>query len=238
MTVRRPGTTLAAAALAAALAGGAVAAAGDGARAAAGPVFSHPAQIDNPYLPITKFKRCEIRGRSEDGTRTRGVRTVQDATRPFEIGGRRVEAVVVQDDAYEDSKLVERTLDYFAQSDDGTVFYLGEHVKNIRSGKVVDTDGTWLYGKDTDRLGVAMPARPKVGDQFHLEDVPGVTMESNRVEEMGLRAEVGGRIVDDVIRVSEFIQPEGESEHKTYARGVGLIAEYAPDGTAFFAGCR
>ncbi len=31
---------------------------------------------------------------------------------------------------------MERTLDYFAQGDDGAVYYLGEHVANIRRGRV------------------------------------------------------------------------------------------------------
>ena len=41
-----------------------------------------------------------------------------------------------------------------------------------------------------------------------------------------------------MIRISEFIQPEGEVEHKLYAPGVGTIVEYAPDGRIAFAGCR
>ena len=70
---------------------------------------------------------------------------------------------MIQDNAYEDGKLVERTLDYFAQADDGTVHYLGEHVNNIRRGRVIDHNGSWLYGKHTDVLGVAMPAARSSG---------------------------------------------------------------------------
>ena len=66
---------------------------------------------------------------------------------------------IVEDRAFADGELVERTLDYYAQADDGTVYYLGEHVSNIENGKVVDHHGTWLFGKDTDVPGVAMPAR-------------------------------------------------------------------------------
>ena len=157
------------------------------------------------------------------------MKTVKPFTKRFEVDGRRVEAVVIEDRAYEDGELVETTLDYFAQADDGTVYYFGEDVKNVKDGKVVEQGGTWLYGRDTDVLGVAMPADPEVGGQYRFEDVPGVTMESNRVEETGLRAKVRGRIVTDVIRVQEFIQPEGEVEYKTYAPGIGVIAEYPPD---------
>jgi hypothetical protein len=200
--------------------------------------FSDPRTIDNPYLPLSKFDRCELRGRLDDGTRERTVRTLLKRTRAFRIDGQRVEAAILEDRAFEDGKLVERTFDYFAQGDDGAVYYLGEHVDNIRRGRVVNHGGTWLYGKHTDVLGVAMPANPALGAQWRFEDVPGVTIESNRVEETGLRVKIGRRLHTDVIRVSEFIQPEGDFEQKLYARGVGLIAEYPPDGRLVLRGCR
>jgi hypothetical protein len=204
----------------------------------AAPEFSHPAQIDNPYLPLTAQRRCVIRGRADDGTRQRSVRTVLERTKRFDVEGQRVDAAIVRDDDYEDGKLTERTLDYFAQADDGTVHYFGEDVDNYRRGKVVDHDGSWLYGRDTDVLGVAMPPDPQVGDQWRFEDVPGVTTESDRVEETGMRARLGGRDFAAVIRVQEFVQPEGEVEYKLYARGTGLIVEYPPDGRIVLAGCR
>jgi hypothetical protein len=231
-------------ALAAAGTGTAIAVSGDddaitgGGAAAAGPGFSRPTTIDNRYLPLTTRRRCELRGRTADGTRERTVTTLLDGTRRFDIDGQQVDAAIIRDDAYEDGKLVERTRDYYAQADDGTVYYLGEHVSNFRRGKVVNHHGTWLYGRHTDVPGVAMPADPKVGDQYRFEDVPGVTTESNRVEEVGLRARVNGRLLTDIIRIQEFIQPEGEVEHKLYAPGVGLVVEYPPDGRSALVGCR
>jgi hypothetical protein len=211
----------------------------DRSAAQAGPVFTRPTTIDNRYLPVTAKRRCVLRGRADDGTRERTVTTLLDRTRRFTIDGQQVDAVIIRDDAYEDGKLVERTRDFYAQDDNGTVYYLGEHVSNInRRGKVVNHHGSWLYGRDTDVPGVAMPADPKVGDQYRFEDVPGVTTESNRVEETGLRARVNGRLLTDIIRIQEFIQPEGEIEHKLYAPGVGLVVEYPPDGRAALVSCR
>jgi len=227
---------IAAAGIAAAL--GAGAAVSGAQQAAPAPTFSDPTTIDNPYLPLTATRQCELRGRADDGTRERSVKTVLERTERFDVAGQQVDAVVVRDKAYADGKLVERTFDYFAQADDGTVYYLGEDVDNISRGKVTDHNGTWLYGRDTDVPGVAMPADPKLGDQYRFEDVPGVTTESNRVEETGLRARTAGRTFTGVIRVQEFIQPEGEIEYKLYAPGVGLIVEYPPDGRTALVGCR
>ncbi len=86
-------------------------------------------------------------------------------------------------------------------------------------------------------LGVVMPANPKVGDQWRSEDVPDITIESDRLEETGLRAKAGGKLYTDVIRTSEFTQPEGEVEYKLYAPGVGVITEYPPDGRAVLHHC-
>jgi hypothetical protein len=83
-----------------------------------------------------------------------------------------------------------------------------------------------------------MPADLPLGRQWRSEDVPGITTESDRVEETDLRYKVHGSIHTGVIRVSEFIQPEGEFEYKLYAPGIGTLVEYEPDARAEFAGCR
>ena len=205
--------------------------------ASAVPSFSAPTTIDNPYLPLSKYRSCELRGRQDDGTRERNTLTRLRRTRAFTVGDQRVRTVIIRDRAYEDGRLVEDTRDYFAQADDGTVHYFGEHVDNIRRGRVVDHHGSWLYGRDTDVLGVIMPASPQLGDQWRSEDVPRITIESDRLEETGLRARAGGRLHTGVIRVSEFTQPEGEVEYKLYAPGVGVILEYPSDGRIALRGC-
>jgi hypothetical protein len=205
--------------------------------AAAAAPFSAPTTIDNPYLPLSKWKRCELGGRLHDGTRERNTLTRLKRTRAFRVNGQRVEALIIKDRVYEDRHLVESTLDYFAQDDAGTVHYLGEHVDDIRRGRIIGHEGSWLYGRDTNVLGVIMPANPQVGDQWRSEDVPDITIESDRLEETGLRAKAGGKLHTGVIRVSEFTQPEGEIEYKLYAPGVGVITEYAPEGRSVLRHC-
>lgn len=194
-------------------------------------------RIDNPYLPLTRFERCELRG-EEDGTAVRVVRRLLDATETFSVGGRPVEAAVVEDRDYHDGELVERTLDYFAQADDGTVHYLGEDVDDYEGGRIVGHGGAWRYGRDTRVLGVAMPARPEVGATWRFEDVPGITTESDRVTRRLDRVRVHGADHRDVIEVRESIRPEGDVERKLYARGVGVIRELPPDGRLDLVGCR
>jgi hypothetical protein len=49
-----------------------------------------------------------------------------------------VECVVVDDRAWEDGKLIEKTYDWFAQDKEGTVWYFGEDTKEYENGKVVN----------------------------------------------------------------------------------------------------
>ena len=86
----------------------------------------------------------------------------------------------MEDREYAGGKLAEVTLDYFAQADDGTVYYLGEDVDEYKDGKVVGHSGAWLLGKDTQKPGVLMPAHPEIGDKFKSEDVPKITCELTR----------------------------------------------------------
>ena len=115
------------------------------------PTFSDPTRIDNPYLPLSKFHRCTLRGQ-EDGKKQLIHRTVLDRTRTFAIGGVPVEAMVVKDRVHADGKLIENTHDFFAQDDRGTVYYLGERVENVRNGHVRNHSGSWLLGRDTEAM--------------------------------------------------------------------------------------
>lgn len=205
--------------------------------AAAAVAFSNPTQIDNPYLPLSKFSSCELKG-TEDGENARVVRTLLERTRTFRHNGRKVKAAIIRDRAFESGELVEETLDYFAQGDGGTVYYLGEHVDNYRNGKVVNHNGTWLYGRHTDTMGVAMGASPRVGDRWRFEDVPGVTTESNRVVARYKNLAVGGKTYRNVLKIREHIEPENENEVKFYGKGVGLLRERPPDGRVDLVGCK
>ncbi|MGZ6644215.1 MAG: hypothetical protein ACXVFT_20635 [Solirubrobacteraceae bacterium] len=209
-----------------------------GGSAPRGPRFSHPRQIDNRYLPLSRWRQCVYRGKTKKGATERSVFTRLDRTKRFTYNGHAFDAAVFEDKDFEGGKHVETAIDYFAQSDDGTVYYLGENVSNFEGGKLADHEGTWLLGRQTDVPGVAMPPKPHVGDRWHFEDVPPITSESDVVEERGLRTQAAGRLFTDVIRVQEFTQPQGELEYKLYAAGVGIVVSYDPESRTELVGCR
>lgn len=201
------------------------------------PRFSDPTRIDNPYLPLSKFSRCTLKGHEGDEALVIR-RKVLDRTRTFEVEGAAVEAMVVKDRVWADGKLIERTHDFFAQADDGTVHYLGERVDNIRDGQVVNHHGGWIYGRDTQKLGVLMAGDPHIGRHWRSEDAPPITVEHDRVVAEIPSVEVRGRTYDKVIKVREYALPDKEVEYKLYAKGVGVVAELPPEGEIGLGGCR
>ena len=99
--------------------------------------FSHSRDITNPYLPLASLKQDILEGK-EGGKTVRVERTIKpDLHKTFKVGRRKVEALVMEDREFENGKLAEVALDYFAQADDGTVYYLGEDVDEYKGGKVV-----------------------------------------------------------------------------------------------------
>jgi len=190
--------------------------------------FSHPREITNPYLPLSSLKQDILEGK-EGSKELRIERTMKpEVHKTFKVGKQTVEVLVMEDREFEGGKLAEVTLDYFAQADDGTVYYLGEDVDEYKDGKVVGHSGAWLYGKQTKIPGLLMPGNPKVGDKFRSEDVPKITTEDNEVMSLSETVTVPAGTYQNCLKIKEVLS-DGAVEYKYYARGVGCIREL-PEG--------
>ena len=195
----------------------------------AGIKFSHPRDITNPYLPLATLKQDIIEG-TEGGKQTRVERTVMPKKhRTFTIGNEEVESLVVEDRAYENGKLAEVALDYFAQDDNGTVYYLGEDVDEYTDGKVTSHEGSWLFGRDTQIPGIIFPAHPKVGAKFKSEDVSKEINEADEIVSVSETVTVPAGTFHDCVKVKESLG-DGTIEYKYYAKGVGVVREVPPEG--------
>ncbi len=81
-------------------------------------------------------------------------------------------SVIVQDRVFEDDLLIEDTYDWFAQDDDGIVWYLGEDVTNYEYDDDdillgTDNEGAWESGVDGAIAGIVMKATLVVNDSYH-----------------------------------------------------------------------
>lgn len=200
-----------------------------GKKVAAKMKFSHPRDITNPLLPLAYLKQDILEG-SEAGAKVRVERTLlPEKHQTFKLAGQTVESLVMEDREFKNGALEEVTLDYFAQDDEGNVYYLGENVDEYENGKVSGHEGAWLVGKDTQKPGVIIPAHPKVGDQFKSEDVSKEITESDEVVSVSETVSVPAGTFENCVKVKES-PADGTTEYKFYAPGVGVVREVPSGG--------
>ena len=130
-----------------------------------------------------------------------------------------METLVSQYNAFLDGRIQEVAYDYYAQADDGSVWYFGEDVYDFVDGAIVVTEGTWRAGRDGP-AAMIMPGDPQVGDVYRTENAPGFVFE-----------EVTVRSVDQTLKgptgpiegglLAEELHSDGKIEQKVFAPGYG-----------------
>ena len=189
------------------------------------PVFTNPTHITNPLFPIASTDQGLMLG-AEGDVGLRQEVTLLDHTRTIRWAGQDIEAVVSQFVAQGDGRIVEVATDYFAQADDGSVWYLGEDVTTYEDGLVTGHAGSWLAGRDGPG-GMIMPAHPEPGDVYRPENIPGLVLEETTVLQIDLTVEGPTGEVHGAILVQE--RPMGgDLEQKLYAPGYGEFTASVP----------
>jgi hypothetical protein len=182
------------------------------------PVFSRPTEITNPLLPIAQVTQSLQLG-TVDGEPFRAEVTLLPGTKAIGWDGRQVPTRIHQYVAYRGGRILEVALDWYAQADDGSVWYFGEDVFNYEDGVVADTNGTWLAGKDGPP-GMIMPASPSPGQVYRPENVPELVFEEVTVKAAGQRVPGPTGTVDGALVIRE-LHMDGATEEKTFAPGYG-----------------
>jgi hypothetical protein len=182
------------------------------------PAFSDPTNVTNPLFPVSNQGSVLLLGRV-DGKAFRTEVTLLPETRIIEWQGQKVETLVSQYTAYLDGRIHEVAYDFYAQADDGSVWYFGEDVFNFKEGVIVDTHGTWIAGKDGP-AAMIMPSDPKVGDVYRPENIHGFVFEEVTVKSADKTLDgplgpiEGGLVVEE-------LHMDGTTEEKTFAPGYG-----------------
>lgn len=183
-------------------------------------------EVTNPYFPLEPNTVYVYEGESE-GLPTRNEVTVTTGVKTI-LG---VECIVVRDLAYEEGELIEDTFDWYAQDKEGNVWYFGEASKTLEDGIVTSTAGSWEAGVDGASPGLIMAANPTVGDRYYQEYYPGEAEDQAEVLSVDDSVEIELGEYDNVVTTSEWtdLEPDIE-EHKSYAKGIGLILAVAVRG--------
>ncbi|WP_374687094.1 hypothetical protein [Promineifilum sp.] len=186
--------------------------------------FDNPTRIDNKWLPLKPGTQFIYMGTVTEDGETIPFRlefTVTDLIK--EIAG--VDTVVAWILDYSDGELVEKEISFYAQDNDGNVWYLGEHPAEYEDGNFV-TAPTWIHGFADAQAGIIMTAKPEVGSpSFSQGWSPSVDfMDRGQVAEMGQETCVFTDCYKDVLIVEEFtLQEPGMFQLKYYAPGVGNV---------------
>jgi hypothetical protein len=190
------------------------------------PSFSNPTEITNPLFPVSRQASVLLVGTVDDRAFRTEV-TLLPTPRIIEWEGMAVETLVSQYVAFLDGRLHEVAYDFYAQADDGSVWYFGEDVFNFADGAIVDTHGSWIAGADGP-AAMIMPADPRVGDVFRPENIPGLVFEEVTVREVGVTLDGPFGPIEGGFATEE-LHMDGSREEKSFAPWYGEF--YTSDGS-------
>jgi hypothetical protein len=182
------------------------------------PVFPNPTTVDNPLFPVSQQESVLMLGHVDDLPFRTEV-TLLPWTRVITWDGQAVETLVSQYVAFLDGRIEEVAFDYYAQADDGSVWYFGEDVYNFADGGIIDTLGTWLAGIDGPPAMI-MPGSPQEGDVYRTENIPGLAFEEVTVKAVDQPLDGPLGTVDGGLIVEE-LHMEGDTEDKSFGPGYG-----------------
>jgi hypothetical protein len=180
--------------------------------------FTNSTTIDNPLLPLVPGTTYSYVGGDESIEVT-----VTDDTKVI-LG---VSCVVVRDTVTLDGEVVEDTLDWYAQDNDGNVWYMGEDTEEYEDGVVVSTEGSWEAGVDGAKPGIVMHAnQPPVGEPYQQEYYACEAEDQAEVVSLDEAVTVPFGQYDNCLQTRELTPLEPDvNEYKYYCPDVGLVLE-------------
>lgn len=182
--------------------------------------------IDNPYFPLQPGTTYIYAG-EKDGQPQHEELTVTGRTKMI-LG---VRCVTVHDQVTASGKLVEDTMDWYAQDTAGNVWYFGEATRAYENGKVTSTEGSWQAGVRDAKPGIIMPATPRAGDIYQQEYLAGEAEDMAQVLRLHDSVTVPYGTSDRVLVTKEWSPLEpGVVGEKFYAPGIGLVKEASVKG--------
>lgn len=185
------------------------------------------AEIDNPLVALSSIKSKIFEGTEKDPD-TGQIILTRSEQRTLEesdtIAGYPV--TLVESEGFEDGAQVDKTVAYYTQCGDGTVWFVGEKVDEIEDGEVVNSD-QWEAGVDGAKAGLLMPADPKVGQRFEPERVPGVSETRAKVLALGVSVKTKAGRFTGCIKTEDFSPLDEVTEFKWHCPRVGSVREQA-----------
>lgn len=183
--------------------------------------FNHPQA--NPYFPLVPGTVSIYRG-ADEGERFRERVRVTHRTKLIEGVRTRVVLDVLR---RADGSLAEKTRDWYAGDDDGTVWYFGERTATYEeNGRLESREGSWQAGVDGAVAGIIIPADPRPSDAYRQEFSPGHAEDQAWVVQRNTHVKVPYGRLRHVVRTFEWSRLEKRVvSTKLYGRGLGIVRE-------------
>jgi hypothetical protein len=133
----------------------------------------------------------------------------------------------VNDVLYADGVLEEKTTDWYAADNAGTVWYFGERTALYdEKGQVVSREGSWQAGVNGALAGIIMPANPRPTDAYRQEVLKDHAEDQGWIVARHEAVDVPYGKVDQVVRSYEWTRLEpGVVSVKFYGPGLGIVRE-------------
>jgi hypothetical protein len=144
-----------------------------------------------------------------------------------------INAMIVHDRVYTAGVLTEDTFDWYAQDNDGNVWYLGEDTKSLNNGQVVSTEGSWEAGVNGAQAGIIMWADPAahIGEEYRQELARGTAEDLGKVVAVDQSVDVPFGSMTGCVKTEDrsALEP-GTLENKFYCPGIGIALEQTIQG--------
>ncbi|MEJ7741010.1 MAG: hypothetical protein WKF97_26630 [Chitinophagaceae bacterium] len=123
--------------------------------------------------------------------------------------------------------MIEKAIDWYAQDNEGNLWYFGEAVDNYNSnGTLKDHAGSWEAGVDGAQPGTIMPANPKAGMAYREEYYFNHAEDRAEVIATGQTVVIPFGTYENCIKTRNWTELEPDlNENKLYAPGIGLVKE-------------
>ncbi len=184
--------------------------------------FNASTNLSNPLLPFAAGKTYIFEGQTAEG-----LERIEVKRKPETKTILGIECIVVNDRVWLNGVLIEDTDDWYAQDNDGNVWYFGEAVKNYKpDGTFKDTRGSWEAGKDGAKPGIVMLANPQPGMKYRQEYYFNEAEDEAEVLDTGLTVSCPYGTFTDCLKTRDFTALEPDlNENKYYAPGIGVVKE-------------
>ena len=199
---------------------------------AGGPTFTNSLEITNAFCPFPDQDVHLLKG-MVGSAGTVELAEFDARTRTFVWGGQEIETRAVFDWEFFFGLLLEASVNYYAQADDGAVYYFGEVVTTTKGSS--GDELSWLVGGATlpsdprDTLAAEgpalfMPAEPVLGSTWKPEDLAPAFEEQATV--IGVDHTVRTAFGDKVGCLKVLFSSGGDDQHVKYlAPGMGEVLE-------------